>query len=155
VRHGEPALLAGLLLSFAAVIAVLTFRLSPVARLVPVFVLVPTLALLALGFVLELRRARPGSLPSRGRGAAPIEASSEHKVLAWILSLPILVVLIGLAPAVLAFTFLCLRGWARLSLLRSSAIAAVMAAAVYGMSSIAVSQRALEGWIWTALGGIL
>lgn len=140
----QSTILATLLLLLAAVMAFLTMRLSPVARLVPAYVVVPTLALLSLALVNEIRQTN--------RAAARPRDTGEHRVLLWTLLLPGLCVLVGLVPAVLLFTFSYVCSRSRLSHWRSAVISVSTAAAVYGMSSIAVGRRAFEGWIWTVLG---
>jgi hypothetical protein len=75
VRAGAPALALAFGLLAAALLAS-ALPLAPIARLMPLVILVPTLAALLLELGLELRAARRGAVPraTGGLGAAVVDA---------------------------------------------------------------------------------
>jgi hypothetical protein len=107
---------AGLLV-LAAVFLVQSISLGPLARLVPLTVSIPTLALLALQLGFDL-----------SRGAADPPERDELRAFAWIAALPASIALVGIVAAAPAWTLLYLkaRGEAWATALGLSAVAGVL-----------------------------
>jgi hypothetical protein len=154
VRLSQGTIVAAAVLLLVAVLAVLTLRLSPVARVVPGIIVVPTLVLVALSLAFEIAAARApiyGGASNRPPTTPPA-AGGEGAVLTSVLLLPVLTFALGLVAAVFGFTYVYVRrrvGWGRSRCLLVSGLLAMF---VYGLARIVLGNRALRGWLWTQLG---
>lgn len=128
------------LLVAAYVLAVLaqTPALSPVARLVPLWVLCPVLALLALEWVLtRVPRVTASSGPDRYHPPATPPAVSTAALLpllGWYALLPLLVACVDLRWALGLYTFCAMRWRAGETVARALVLAVAMAALAAGAS---------------------
>jgi hypothetical protein len=161
-----------LLLAGFAVIALLTLELGPMARRVPIVVVFPTVALLAVQLVFDLlpvasrRPPAPAGALFRMRGApdrarAVLAASSEAddrdprtevSTLAWLLALPALVALAGVAVAAPAYALVYLRVRARAPWLISLGTAGAMGVLASGAKHMAPAIPAGPLWTWMGVG---
>ena len=163
------------LLVVIATFAYLTLGLGPTARRVPEVIVVPTLGLLAIQLVLDLRSLgwrRAGveislnkgvDLPAKHHGASPREAEvrrgpepkrhPEILMLAWLLLLPVLIVGFGELVAMPAYTLVYLRVRARQSWLFSLGMAAVMGGVAFLVIRVLLSVPPYQGLFYPFFGG--
>ena len=160
------------LLSFVTVLFFLTLQLGHVASLVPIKVVIPTLALLIFQFVLDLvpglaekfsryeklqffrseqlekesRIYSSDSKPEESRGVR------ERRALIWFLLLFLFILFFGVITAVPLYTFLYIRRRAKESWLFSIGMAAGMGVLIQGVFVIILRARLYEGMIWTWMG---
>jgi hypothetical protein len=165
---GKPMLTLALL-ALAGVMFYGTARLSPVARLVPLIVLVATVALLLAELVLDLSPEfvrRHSALETKDvfgiegvrkkarEGVAPPGSSlggQEVNLCIWLFGLLGLIYLVGLLIALPLFTLLYLRQrsgerW-RLSITVAIGMFAVLLGVLVGLGQTPLS----DGWLWTTL----
>jgi hypothetical protein len=165
---GKPMLTLALL-ALAGVMFYGTAQLSPVARLVPLTVLVATVALLLAELLLDLSPGfvrRHSSLETkdvfgiegmrtkareRAAPSGPSLGGQEVNLCMWLFGLLGLIYLLGLLIALPLFTLLYLRqrsgeGW-RLSIAVATAMFAVLFGVLVGLGQTPLS----DGWLWTTL----
>jgi hypothetical protein len=165
---GKPMLTLALL-ALAGVMFYATAGLSPVARLVPLTVLVATAALLLAELVLDffpefVRRHSAletkdvfgieGMRPEAGKSIAhsiPSAGREEVNLCIWLFGLLVLIFLLGLSIALPLFTLLYLRersgeGW-RLSITVAIGMFALLFGVLIGLGRTPLS----DGWLWTSL----
>jgi hypothetical protein len=176
IKLNERALFTLILAAYAGLMLHLTLNLSPVARLVPLIVVIPTLGLLVFQLVLDLvpwlerkyKRFEKADLlgvqqikatvlshdqPNSVNAGDPAERSRrELKMLVWIALLPCVISLLGFQAALPAYTLLYLRGRAGESWMLSITVAAAMAGLLVGVFSFALRGRLYEGQLWSWLG---
>ena len=158
-----------LLILFAAAILAMTPGLGRAARLVPVWVALPTLALLLVQLALDLSpalRRRCRSLasgtrpPMERRGGAtdreaPRHAGPDRRTsvrLLWVLLLPLAIYLLGFLVAVPLHAFFCLRrvwgeGWGP-----SLATPAALGALLLLIARFVPEIPLWGGWLWIRWG---
>jgi hypothetical protein len=174
IKLEERALFTLLLLAFVMVLCYLTLGLGRAARLVPLAVIIPTLALLAFQLTLDLvpRLARKyGSLekkdlfsveplreksrdranPERAQEEA-IRSSRELISFLWLLAMLALLYIFGFPIALPVYTFLYLKRRSGESWQLSAAAAAGMCGLVYGVLILMLRVRLYEGRLWSWLG---
>ena len=168
-RFTESAGFALTLLGVLGVILYLTLSLNPVARVVPLAVVVPAIALVSIEILLELapglakryrfleRKDVFGVEQLRGNvrteSDSAIQARSagrEASVFAWIGSIPALIYIFGFLMAVPLFLFLYLRGRSKERWLLSITTAAASTALLYFLFIEMLRVPLYEGrfWIW-------
>ena len=147
----QRKVVAGALFLLVAVLMVLTFGLSPVARLVPTYVVLPTLGLLLLNLVFEFMRPEDTSTVTAPCDDRTI-AVKETRVLAWVLLLPALAFLTGLVLAVLVYVYFYARRWLEWDRFRSLVASMLLTGIVYTAIYLAVGARLLDGWLWSQAG---
>ena len=171
MKFSEKTLFTLIIMAFVSLLFYLTANLSPVARLVPLTVLIPTLGLLTLQLVLDLVPGLEGiyrrfekvdlfgleqireRVPTQDQ-AEPVqgidEGSRRHRelsLLLWILLLLILIYLFGFLIAPPAFTFLYLRWRSGESWKLSIAMAVGIGGLLYGVFILALRVRLYEGYL--------
>jgi hypothetical protein len=169
LRHKAFFTLA-LLLFMLAVLAA-TPHLGRIARLVPLLVIVPTLALLALTLVGDLvprfrrinegmERARWLPLPKRearedrDRGseqAAPLAGGALGR-LVWTLCLPVLIYGLGFCVGIPVHALVYLRRFSKERWLLSLAIPAGLGGLMLLLPRLVPAVSLWPGWIWVRLG---
>jgi hypothetical protein len=166
--RGKP-LVTLALLALAGVMLYASVGLSPVARLVPLTVLVATVALLLAELGLDLSPGFVQRHPSLERDVFGIEqvrqesreeSASDGRSLGrreldlciWLFSLPGLIFLLGLLIALPLFTLLYLRRRSREGWRVSIAITIGMFLVLFGLWSALRQTPLSDGWLWTRLG---
>ncbi len=141
-----------LLLAVALVLLVLTLRLGPSARLVPLTVVVPLTALLTYRLVRDVT-GRDGVPPNEPASRALSEQPSprgERAMIAWLLTLPLLAALLGFIGGVAAFVL----AWTRFRAgerLRTALVAALAAGAAVWLIFERLLHVPLPPGVWHAL----
>ena len=152
-RIRGPLVFTVLVGAYALATLAQTLTLSPVARLVPLWVLVPVLALLAVeltltlaprlaarwSFLVEPDRFATRAHLARGRPTVPAEpedAPDLRPVLAWYALLPLLVLCLDLRLALGLYTFCYLRGRAGASTGKALALAIALAGLASGVRGL-------------------
>jgi hypothetical protein len=155
VSHTQPRIMAVALVLLVSCVAVLTFTLSPTARLIPIYVVVPTFVLLLLNLVLEYR-PRPSVVTSTFEkpkaSGDEVVRPHEGRVLMWVLLLPVLTWLLGLAPAVGLYNYLYARRWLDSSRTTAALASLCLAVGLSWMSLVATAHGPLDGWLWPMVG---
>jgi hypothetical protein len=166
--RGKP-LLTLALLALAGVMLFGSIGLSPVGRLVPLTVLVVTVALLLAELVLDLSPGFVQRHPSlekdvfgieRVRQKAREDSASDGRSLGrrefdlciWLVSLPGLIYLLGCLIALPLFTLLYLWRRSREGWRVSITIALGMFLVLFGLWSALAQTPLSDGWLWTRLG---
>jgi hypothetical protein len=169
VKFSEKAIFTLFIMAFAGLLFYLTINLSPVARFVPLIVLIPTLGLLIFQLVLDLvpgleesyRRFEKADLFGIERIRVRISAEEVDKVsqsrqevnlLLWLLMLLTFIYLFGLLIALPAYTFLYLRRRSRESWKLSIAIAVGIYCLIYCVFILALRMRLYEGHLFSWVG---
>ena len=169
IRFNEKALFTILLMTFAGLLFYLTINLSPVARFVPLTVLIPTLGLLIFQLALDLvpgleeryRRFEKADLFGIERIRERVTADKIDKVsqsrqefnlMLWLLMLVASIYLFGLMIALPAYTFLYLRWRSRESWKLSITIAIGIYCLIYSVFILALRVRLYEGHLLGWLG---
>lgn len=91
------------LLAFTGTLIVSSLWLVPASRVAPLWVLVPTAALLLLRLALELRTVLHPPSPANGRTSPTHERRRLTSIVAWIAFLMVLVYLLGMFVAIALF----------------------------------------------------
>lgn len=141
---------------FVGALFYLTLDLGPVARFVPIYVVVPTLALLVFQLILDLF-PRWAEVYERKEKAEIVDVDivrdesvspGNWSVAFWLLLPLVLVVLVGFVVGTPIFTALYLKGSARETWRLSLAASAVIWALVYGVFVTLLGARLYDGWIF-------
>jgi hypothetical protein len=161
IRLDERSAVSALLVAVAAAFLAGTVGLSPTARLVPLTVVVPTLALAVAQLALDLvsrfdarsgRHDRPDAIPSERVADDDIAPDDRRRhevaLLSWLLVLLGLLALVGLRAALPAFTFLFLRARAGESAALSAVVALVVLATIVALLHT-LGLRDFEGLVWS------
>ena len=156
------------LLSLAVFFFIETLLSSPLARFVPLVVVVPTMALLVIQWSMDLRgnlgrilmrlekvifsnseEFRKKAFQRSARtGWALARGSRQGMAMLWMLLLIVLVYLFGLPMAGLLYTFLYLRIGARDKWIPSAVVAAGVWAFTYGVFVLLLHGQYYQGQIW-------
>jgi hypothetical protein len=144
IRLGERAWVTLLLGGFVFIILLQTISLSPVSRLVPMAILLPTLALFAAQFALDLK-GREREVPSPN-----LSADAWLKLAGWLLSLLVGITVLGLFLSLPLFLFLYLRIRAREGWLLALTLALATLLLEYCLFSL-INIPLLRGWIWESI----
>lgn len=171
MRGGGRVLFTAILLAAAVLVFLLSLRLGHTARLVPLAVAVPTLALMLLVLVLDLAPGPAGKLrslddgdPFRMKayreksgigpdpGEGPPTAAGEIGVFLWLLFLVASIYLLGFTAAAACYTYLFLRFRSGESRGFSLVMAAGTGLFIYGVFGIILSAHLHEGLLWRWLG---
>ena len=144
IRLGERFWFTALLGGFVVFIFLQTIPLSPVSRLVPLAVLLPTLALFATQFALDLKsREEETTSPD-------LSAGTWLKLVGWLVGLLVGVAFLGLFLSLPLFILLYLRirageGW--LLALAMAFTTLVFAHVLFSLINIPM----LNGWLWESI----
>jgi hypothetical protein len=171
VKGGGRTAFSFILLAAAALILLLSMRLGPTARMVPLAVAIPTLALMLLVLALDLAPSLGGRLrsiderdPFRVKvfrkksgigpepGEAPPTAAGEIVVFLWLLFLVVSIYLLGFTAAAACYTYLFLRFRSGESRGFSLGMAAGTGLFIHGVFGIILGARLHEGLLWRWLG---
>jgi len=176
IKFRERAIFTLALLAFVGFISYFTASLGPVARLVPMAVAVPTLALLIFQLALDLlpglerRYGRFEKVDLLGvesfRKRVPVPNLSaaedmkeqskqnpkEWGLFLWVLLAPGLMYLLGLLVALPLYVLLYLRCRSRESLALSLSLACGTGLTLYGIFALTLRIRLFEGHLWLWLG---
>lgn len=172
IKFRERAWFTLILTAFVGLMLYLTINLSPVARLVPLAVAIPTMGLLIFQLAIDLapgleqryRRFEKVDLlnvehiretisshnqPQSANAADDVSGGRrELSAFSWSLLLLALVGLVGFLVALPVYTLLYLRWRSGESWRLSLAVAAGMGGLLYGVFIVALRLRLYEGHLW-------
>jgi hypothetical protein len=176
IKLRERALFTLILSAFAGLILYFTVSLSPVARLVPITVVIPTLGLLIFQLVLDLApwleqkyrrfekvdllgveeiKKEVSSHDQANSANAGNDASSGRRELdlfSWVLLLVTMIYLLGFLVALPVYLLLYLRWRSGESWALSISVAVGMGSVLYGVFILTLRLRLDEGHLWRWLG---
>jgi hypothetical protein len=175
IRFTQGTVFTLVLLTFTAIIFYLTLDLGPVARLVPRYIVIVTLALIGIQLLLDLfprLTERTGALkridPQNTEGFInmvmyqpdskplidrqnPPSFQKELEIFVWLLLIPLLIYLFGFLTASPLFVFVSFRLWLREGWLISIATAIGLWSLLYGVFVILLGTHLEGGIIWQLL----
>ena len=165
----ERSLVTILLLIFVCALFYASLGLSPVSRVVPISVLIPTIALIALQLILDIAPSVVSRLRAidqkdvfgvdhlrgdrRDNSVDPISRRNvELNVILWVLMLPLMIYLLGLIAALPLFAFLYLKVRSAEGWMLSMVTSGVLLAFVYSILRFTFPAALKLGYIWTWFG---
>jgi hypothetical protein len=150
MRSGGGAVFTAALLGVAIGFLVMSFALTPLGRLVPVWIVVPTIVLLGAQLWLDRSRARTPAGQGHDGETGADDGRRELETMAWAGLLLALIAVVGVTLAACAYVALylmreCGVGW------RASVGAGLVSGALaYGAVVVVLGKPLLAGalWLW-------
>jgi hypothetical protein len=169
VSFNQRACLTFLLFAFVAVILYLTLGLGPVARMVPLAVVIPTLLLLLFQLMMDMLPhlaqkysrleskdlfhveglRKKASKPIKDIEGDTLERNNERKVFFWLLAMLIVIYLLGLLLALPLYTLFYLKRRSE-NWLVAILVAVGIGCLVYAVSTLNLGTDLYKGllWVW-------
>ena len=167
-KLNEQAAFTLFLLAFVGLLFYSTMGLDHVARLVPMRVVIPTFAMLAVQLLLDLNPSLAQWISSsektdllgvtrlRGRAGGEMASAAggrnreERRALLWVLLLLVFIYLLGFPIAVPLYTLLYLKKRAEEGWVLSLGITVTLSSLVYAVFALVLPTRLYSGelWIW-------